>query len=336
MSHIAEYLLFFAETLTLVVAILIVIAGIVAIMSKAKQQRKGQLIIKSLNERYDDMREQLNAKLLSKKELKAFAKTQKKLANEKTKKSEAATQKKLFVLKFTGDLKASAVTALREEITAILTVAKPEDEVIVKLESPGGMVAAYGLAASQLQRIREKGIQLTVIVDMVAASGGYLMACVANKIYAAPFAYIGSIGVVAQLPNFHRLLKKNDIDYEQITAGEFKRTLTIFGENTEQGRKKFKEEVEDIHQLFKQHILQYRTQLDINQVATGEYWTGARALELNLIDGITTSDDYLMEASRDKALFEVKFTMPKTIGQKIAGNAQLVLDRLMSNNVGLM
>ena len=109
---------------------------------------------------------------------------------------------------------------------------------------------AYGLAASQMQRIRDKKLKLTVCVDKVAASGGYMMAVVADKIIAAPFAVLGSIGVLAQVPNFHRLLKKHDVDFEMLTAGKYKRTLTMFGENTDKGREKFQEDIEDTHVLF--------------------------------------------------------------------------------------
>ena len=176
-------------------------------------------------------------------------------------------------------MKASAVSSLRQEITAILSLAEKQDEVLVRLESGGGMVHAYGLASSQLLRIRNQDIDLTVCVDKVAASGGYMMACVANKLLAAPFAVIGSIGVIAQIPNFHRLLKKNDIDFEMITAGEYKRTLTMFGENTEKGREKFAEDIEDVHVLFKDFVKEHRPALDVEAVATGEVWFGQRAID---------------------------------------------------------
>lgn len=330
MAPFADYILFFAKTLTTVIAILLLVAGMCAIVSKAKRQRKGQLIIEKVNKHYDEMREQLNTEILSKRSLKTWHKEQEKIKRATDKKLQDQSRPRLYVIRFNGDIKASAVSALREEITAILTVAKPADEVVINLESTGGMVHAYGLAASQLQRLRDKGIPMTVIIDKVAASGGYLMACVANKILAAPFAIIGSIGVVAQLPNFHRLLKKNDIDFEQITAGQFKRTLTVFGENTEQGRKKFQEDVETIHQLFKNYILQYRPDIEIERVATGEYWPGVRALELNLIDAISTTDDYLLDASRINDIYEIQYRTRKSLSEKLAGSVELVIQNLLS------
>lgn len=199
----------------------------------------------------------------------------------------------VFVINFNGSTNGAEVKKLRRQIDALLLCADKRDEAVVLLTSPGGMVNSYGLLSSQLMRIRNKGIYLTVCVDSVAASGGYLMACVANKIVAAPFAYIGSIGVVAGIPNFNRLMDKYDVDYEQVTAGRYKRTLTMLGKNTEEGRAKFKEELEAIHERFKEQVLKFRPQLDIDKVATGEHWLALDALELGLIDEIETSEDYL-------------------------------------------
>lgn len=222
------------------------------------------------------------------------------------------------MLDFDGDIKATAVDALRDEISAILQVAATGDAVLLRLESSGGMVHSYGLASSQLVRLRDKGIHLTVAVDKVAASGGYMMACVADRIVAAPFAIVGSIGVVAQLPNFHRLLEQHHIDFELHTAGQHKRTLTMFGENTDGAREKFKQELEEAHGLFKQFILTYRAGLDIEQVATGEHWFGTRALELNLIDAIQTSDDILLDAAKDRQLYRVEYKPKLSLQDKIA------------------
>lgn len=230
-------------------------------------------------------------------------------------------------MNFDGDIKASAVTALREEVTAILGVATPNDEVVVKLESAGGMVHAYGLAASQLARLRARKIPLTIIVDKVAASGGYMMACIGNKILAAPFSIIGSIGVIVQLPNFHRLLKEKNIDFEQLTAGQYKRTITLFGKNTEEGREKMHQEIEDIHHLFKNLIKEYRHELDVEKVATGEHWLGAQALDLKLVDELKTSDDYLFEQSKQANLYEVTYRMKKSFLEKLSAPVNSLLGR---------
>lgn len=288
MDFLANYGLFLLKSLTIVIAILLVVAGIAAI----KRKPKIKLDIISLNKQFDENKNRLLHTV-------KFKKPAKKKKEEKYKPS-------LYVLDFHGDIKASEVEALRENITAILSVAEPQDEVLLRLESPGGTVNGYGLAGSQLQRLRDKNIPLTVCIDKVAASGGYLMACVANQIMAAPFAIIGSIGVVAQLPNFYRWLKKNDIDIEMLTAGEYKRTLTLLSENTEKGRKKFQEDLEKIQEAFRTHVLSHRPQLDIEKVATGEHWLAVDALALNLIDCLKTSDDYLMEKMAGFNAFTIK------------------------------
>ncbi|WGL17358.1 protease SohB [Microbulbifer bruguierae] len=243
-------------------------------------------------------------------------------------------RKRLFVLHFDGDIKASALSNLREEITAILQVADKNDEVVVCLESPGGMVANYGLAASQLARVRSSGVKLTIVVDKVAASGGYMMACVADRILAAPFAMLGSIGVVAQLPNFHRLLQRNDVDFELFTAGEYKRTVTMFGENTPEGKEKFQSDLEEIHTLFQHFVSEYRPQLDIGKVATGEVWFGQRALDLALVDELKTSDEYLTARAENADLYQVEYKERQNIAKKIGfatqSGIESVLTRLFS------
>lgn len=249
------------------------------------------------------------------KELKKKLKEERKALESKT----SDGDKKIFVIDFEGDVKASAVENLREEVTAVLTLATPQDEVVVRVESPGGVVHGYGLAASQLLRIREKNIPLTVCVDKVAASGGYLMSVTANKILCAPFAIVGSIGVVAQLPNLHRLLKKHDVDYKEYTAGEFKRTVSLLGEVTEKGEEKFKQQLEDTHTLFKSFVGRFRPQLNLPEVATGEYWYGEQALGKGLVDEIRTSDDYLLTLSEKHQVVKVKFEHHESLSDKLTG-----------------
>lgn len=311
MEFIINYGLFLAKIATIVVALLIIIAVISALGSKAKEH--GKLLITKLNKKYDEMAYFINSEILSKKAFKSAQRFEKK----KSKMESEKLKNRIFVLNFEGDIKASAVTNLREEITAVLLTAQPLDEILVRLESPGGVVNGYGLAASQLQRIKDARIKLTVAVDKVAASGGYMMACVADRIIAAPFSIIGSIGVVAQLPNFHRFLKKHSIDFEQITAGQYKRTLSLFGENTEQGRTKVREEVDDAQQLFKSFIQEHRPHIDIEKVATGEHWFGSTALDLNLIDELKTSDDFLLQAKDRFDIYEVRYKIKKPINQRL-------------------
>lgn len=346
MEFLTEYGLFLAKTITFVVAVFVVISLVVSVGGRNKKSEKGHIEVTKLNEKFDHLRDSLRDAMLDDEEYKEFEKAEKKrLKEEKAQKKKAAKEagknkqdsaqgvlaerKRIFVLDFHGDIKASEVECLREEITTVLTLARPTDEVVVKVESGGGMVHGYGLASSQLARITGKNIPLTVCVDKVAASGGYMMACVANKIVAAPFAILGSIGVVAQLPNFHKLLKKNDIDYEMFTAGEYKRTVTMFGENTDKGRSKFVEELEDTHVLFKEFVSEHRPQVDVAKVATGEVWYGLRAKAVNLIDELQTSDEYLFTQAADADIYEVEFAFKKSLQEKLGIAAQGAVDRLL-------
>jgi len=328
LEFLTEYGLFLAKIVTFVVAALVVIS---VIMSAAQKDRgdhegEGELKIRKLNEKYEKLREAIQARLMSGPQRKAFHKARKKLEKAEKKAAKAAkntgeqddSRSRVYVLDFDGDIKASDTDPLRRAITAVLSVADPEkDEVVIRLESGGGLVHSYGLAAAQLDRIRSKGVRLTACVDKVAASGGYMMACVADRIVASPFAILGSIGVVAQLPNFHRFLKKNDVDFEVLTAGEHKRTMTIFGENTDKGRQKFLEDLEDTHGLFKEYVSERRPDLDITAVANGDIWFGKRALEVKLIDEIKTSDEYLIEACDRADVVSVAYQRKRTLPEKL-------------------
>ncbi len=316
-----EYGLFLAKVVTFVLAFMVVVGFLVASAQREKGKDKGRIQVTRLNDRLDEMCQTLKAEVVDEKILKEEdkkAKKAEKLARKQEKKSgEQRNKKRVYVLDFQGDIKASATEELRESITAVLSIAQPSDEVVVRLESPGGLVHGYGLAASQLARITQKQIPLTVCVDKVAASGGYMMACVADKIVAAPFAVLGSIGVVAQLPNFNKVLKKHDVDYEIFTAGEYKRTVTMLGENTEKGRRKFMEDLEETHVLFKEFVGEHRSQVNVDEVATGEIWFGRRALEKNLIDLISTSDEYLTAMHPQADIVVVRYEHKKRIQERV-------------------
>jgi serine protease SohB len=301
MEFLAQYGIFVLKAFTIVFAILFLMAGIFSISKKPKPK----ISVTFLNEQYDEIKSKMEKEVLTKK------------IKKKKSKKDKEDRPNLYLLDFEGDIKASQVDSLREEITAVLSVVTPKDEVVVKLDSPGGTVNGYGLAASQLQRIRDKDIPLTVCIDKVAASGGYLMACVANKIIAAPFAIIGSIGVVAQMPNFYRWLQKNNIDVELMTAGEYKRTLTLFGENTNKGRQKFQEDLEGIHKVFRDYILMNREGLDIDEVATGEHWLAKDAIELNLIDKLQTSDEYISNKTSMFKVYKISVHSKQTLLTKL-------------------
>ncbi len=325
----AEYAGFLARTVTVLVAILVVLAAIAALRGRNRRVASGHLDVRKLNDFYKDLRERLEHSVLDKARLKSLRKAEAKAA--KQAKKSAGQKSRIFVLDFDGDIKASATDHLRHEVTALLSMATDKDEVVVRLESGGGMVHSYGLASSQLARIRDAGVPLTICVDKVAASGGYMMACIGQKILAAPFSIIGSIGVVAQLPNVHRLLKKHDIDFEVLTAGEYKRTLTVFGENTEKGRQKFQEDLETTHELFKGFVGRYRPQLDMAEIATGEVWLGMAALEKQLVDELRTSDEYLAERAKEAELFHLHYAARKSLQERVGLAASVAIDRVLLN-----
>jgi serine protease SohB len=312
MEHLYNYLEFLAKAVTVVAAVIAAI-GIAASFGLRRNAVEGGYVdVRKLNERLEDMQRALEHAFLSPREFKKLIK-QEDRAHKKSQntKGYSESRRRVYVLDFDGDLQASKVDHLRNEITAILTSAREHDEVLVRIESPGGMVHGYGLAASQLERVRERKVRLVAAVDKVAASGGYLMACVSDHIIAAPFALVGSIGVVAQIPNVHRLLKKHDVDVEVLTAGKYKRTLTVFGENTEQGRAKFVEELEDVHALFQEFVQANRPQVSVEEIATGEAWYGRRALNHHLVDELSTSDAYLTKACENADVFEIRWVEHK-------------------------
>jgi serine protease SohB len=322
MDFLSNYGMFAAKIATVAVFFLIGVFAVFILIMRARGVGSDEhLEIKNLNQKYEQMKLMLNAAILPKKEFKKSVKEVKTQHKKEKKSKEEESRKRLFVLRFDGDIRASEVASLREEITALLTVAHKDDEVFVTLESGGGTVHGYGLGASQLKRICDKDIKLTVAVDKVAASGGYMMACVANEIIAAPFAIIGSIGVLAQIPNFHRFLKKHDIDFEQVSAGKYKRTLTMFGENTDADREKLQEELEETHEMFKDFVQSNRDKVEIENIATGEYWYGQKALELGLVDKLQTSDDYLTQCSEDADIYEISIVRKKPFIERILNPA---------------
>jgi len=338
-EFLSQYSLFLAEAVT----IFILIVALIALKSSKKDTSKdeGDIKIRNLNKDFKKTKDRLQKKLLDeevydlmrkdeKKKKKLEKKSLKKELKLKKKQSKNSDSDDLelpkgknnrgFIINFNGDIRASEVGKLRKEITAVLSIATPDDEVVVNIESPGGAAHSYGLGASQLDRIRKKSIPLTVCVDKVAASGGYMMACVADRIISAPFAITGSIGVVTQIPNFNKALKKHDVDIEHHTAGKYKTTITTLGENTDEGRKKLKEDLEVIHTLFKDHITKYRPELDIENIATGEYWMGTIAKEKGLIDEILTSDEYITNLiEKEYDVYGVKYEPKKNMSDKLSG-----------------
>jgi len=319
-NFISDYGMFLAKLGTVVILVLFAAGVVFYLFMRARSGTEEHLEVKNLNRKYEQLQLTLNSAMLPRGRFRQVLKQHK--AQQKARDKRAGGdpgRQRMYVLRFRGDIRASHVSSLREEISALLTVAEDGDEVLVALDSSGGTVHGYGLAASQLKRIRDHGLKLTVAVDKVAASGGYMMACVANHIIAAPFAIIGSIGVLAQIPNFNRFLKKHNIDFEQLSAGEYKRTLTLFGENTDAGREKMQQELDETHVLFKQFVKDNRPGVDIDKIATGEHWYGRRALDMGLVDELRTSDDYISAAAEKADVYELEYVRKKPLMEKLFG-----------------
>lgn len=331
MDAVWEVVVFASKAFLIVSSVLAVSVVMLNLSLRFKPPRE-QLEVENLNDRLQAFADALKDAGSDAKSRKAEAKSRKK--EKKAEQTMLTSRKKVYVLDFDGDLRASAVEHFRDEITAVLAAAQTDrDEVVVRLESAGGMVQGYGLAAAQLMRLRDRNLNLTVCVDQVAASGGYLMACTAHQILAAPFAVVGSIGVIAQVPNLHRFLKKHDVDYEEITAGDFKRTVSLFAEITPKGRSKFTEQIEDTHSLFKEFVHNLRPQLNMTQIATGEHWFGHRALELGLIDKIQSSDDYLFEqmTAQKAQVLHVRVQIRKSLSERIAFASAQLMNRTLES-----
>jgi serine protease SohB len=315
MNLLYDVLAFAAKGFVVFLTIAVTTAVVIGLLRRRRPYGAG-LRVRRLNEQIDRLGDAVRAELMPKRKIRKLLKGRKKART-----AASAEKKNVFVVDFKGDLFATAVRDLREEVTAIVAAAAPGDEVVVRLESAGGAVPHYGLAAAQLTRLRDRSLKVTVCIDRIAASGGYMMACVADRIVAAPFAIIGSIGVVAQVPNLHRLLKKHDVDFQEMTAGEFKRTVSVFGEITERGRKKFQEELEDVHQLFKEFVKSQRPGLDLDKVSTGEHWLARRALDFGLVDLLQTSDEYLVARAAEANVYRVAFERPPTLRERLARSA---------------
>jgi serine protease SohB len=343
MEYVYDYLTFLAQTATIVVALLVLMSGLAAYGLRRQRSTTGHLEVRKLNDVYADLKHGIQQSTLPSAAVRRQRKQERRSDKRKAKREAKAIRRggteldrmrrRIYVIDFHGDIYPSQVKELRTEVTAVVGVARDGDEVVLRLESSGGMVHGYGLAASQLDRIRRRGIPLVVSVDKVAASGGYLMAAVASRILAAPFAVVGSIGVIAQIPNVHRLLKRHDVDVEVLTAGKYKRTLTVLGENTEEGRQKFIEELEDVHLLFQEFVGTHRAELDLDKVATGETWYGQQAVDLKLIDEISTSDEYLLKASEDADIYEVRWVEHKRPIERLLAQVEGSLDRVAARAV---
>lgn len=335
-----ELLLFLGQAAIVLLVVLGITTGIIALFSGfgGKSRPSARLEAKSINDEWSERKRSLESFFLSKKEWKARMKSDEEA--DKKRVTTGTSKRRLWVLDFNGDTEASHVDSLRNEITAILDLVTSQksadtDEVLLRLESPGGTVTGYGLAASQLARLRKAGIKLTVSIDEVAASGGYMMAVVANHIIASPFAVIGSIGVIGSLPNVNRLLKRFDVDYLEVTAGAHKRPVSMLGPLTEEGLKKFALQIQETHMLFRAHVHQYRPKLDIDKVATGDIWHGVDGLPLGLIDELATSDELIDRArhQEDRDVIQLIWKPARSWRDRIEESVSLMISGVIEKTV---
>ncbi len=335
-----QYGVFLAKSITIFILFVFVIA-IAGAAKKDKQETTGEIIVKKLNNEVEGYKEtildacfeEIEREKEKKREKKSFKSSKKELKKSLKQGTVIEHKNNCFVLSFIGDRDATDTDKLAKEITAVLAVAKPSDEVVVKIESPGGSAHCYGFGASQILRVKEHNIPVTICVDKVAASGGYMMACVGDKLISAPFAIVGSIGVVAQMLNINKILTKNDVEVEHHTAGEFKTTLTLLGKNTKEGREKFQEQMEEIHILFKDHVKEYRPQLDMKEVATGEFWFGKQAIHKGLVDAIQTSDAYLMNKMTDHNVYSIAYKPKLKMSDKLSSAFSSSVNKVMDNTI---
>ena len=316
-----ELLLFVSKAAIGIVGAGIVIILIARAARSGGESSRGRLRVTRLNDRFGELEATVRLPRLGKKERKAWIK--KREAEESS--FETSGRPATFVIDFKGDLQASAVDELRETVSAVIAGHREGDEVLLRIESPGGTVHGYGLAASQLARLRAAKLRVVACVDKVAASGGYMMACESDEVVAAPFAIVGSIGVVASVPNLHRLLEKYGVDYEEMTAGEHKRTVSMFGKIEPEGREKFLEQLAEIHALFQAHVLRNRPKAKAELIATGEHWAASQAVELGLVDRIATSDDEVMRRVKDREVYEVSYRRPRSWQSRMGRAAAMQL-----------
>lgn len=240
-------------------------------------------------------------------------------------KSEGIVRKTAVLLSFNGDINATEVIEFGRAVSMIVQMKDLVSEVYIIINSGGGVVNGYGLLASEIERLHYSEIETYALIDQVAASGGYMAACVANHVVAAPFAYIGSIGVVSEMPNFNQILSDNGINIEQHTAGKSKRTVTPLGKITDEDRNEFKKKLERIHRSFINHVSHYRNINDADEnknsiIFSGDYWIAEETveLELGLVDEISTSQEFLLDKMKEYNIIEITFQENKTKKSKLS------------------
>ncbi|KZX82185.1 hypothetical protein A3715_00045, partial [Oleiphilus sp. HI0009] len=276
-----------------------------------KKNSDGRIIVKSLNEEYQEIQDAL----LKFKPLKP-------IKSSSIRKFKASPNKQsIFVLDFKGDKTASSVGSLSKEVSAILSVAKPNDEVFLRLESPGGTITGYGLASQQLIRLREAGIRLVVSVDEIATSGGYMMAAVGDRIIASPTSMLGSIGVIMEVPNFYNLLDRAGVQFHQFTAGKHKRLVSMTNKIGDAAKDQINQDLEKSHELFKNHVHTYRNSVNLESVSHGDVWSAKYCLDNKLVDDLMTSEAYLFDRASRANIFHISWDVERSFSDKLSSFA---------------
>ena len=172
--------------------------------------------------------------------------------------------------------------------------------VAISINSPGGSPVQSHLIYSYIRQLADKKkVNVLIFAEDVAASGGYLISCAGDEIYANSSSIIGSIGVISASFGFKELIKKIGIDRRVYTAGKNKSTLDPFVDEKEEDVKRLKDIQLELHSDFIKVVETSRGKKlndpEKNNIFTGEFWTGKSALKLGLIDGIGNADQILKE-----------------------------------------
>ncbi len=218
---------------------------------------------------------------------------------------------RLAVLRFQGlrDLNASGDQRLSEAIDEVLVNRDHFEEAVVIIDSPGGTTHGYGHAYALLERLSASGLKVTACIDRIGASGGYLMALPADRILAGPFAIVGSVGVVAGIPNVKRLLEEKGVSYRLFVAGDKKRVVHFADDDGPEVREYMDEKLAGIHTQFLQAVEKHRgDRVKLDEVRSGDHWSAEESVEkgLGLVDELQTSAEYLLERNREVALVMIE------------------------------
>ena len=211
---------------------------------------------------------------------------------------------------------------------------KKISHVAVSINSPGGSPVQSHLIYSYIRQLAEKNkVKVIIFAEDVAASGGYLISCAGDEIYANSSSIIGSIGVISASFGFKDLIQKIGVERRVYTAGKNKSTLDPFVEEKEEDVKRLKNILQlELHADFIKVVETSRGSKlkdpEKNNIFTGEFWTGKTALGLGLIDGIGNADQILKEKFGEKVIIK-NFEKPKGfIARKLSSSIPDPVEKL--------